>query len=155
MSVRASWARWMLALAGAASLLALAGCGGGGSTRPAAYVAQGNAICAQELSVLHRYPEPATPAQALTYLPHAIGTLEHTSARLSALSLPTKARAQLGAALGAGSQLVGVLRGFLGKLRSSTIELATFAQVQTQSNALRAQMNAHLREAHLTSCVSG
>jgi hypothetical protein len=147
------------ASAAAAALLCacavLAACGGGSSAQERRYVAAGDAICARELAELNRVPEPTTPTQAITYLPRAIAFIKRESAQLAALSLPPSRRAPLDAALSAGSQLASALARFLQQLRAGTVELATFAQVQTQSTDLRAQMNRHFRAAGLVRCVSG
>jgi hypothetical protein len=135
---------------------AVAGCGGssGPSAQEKQFVAQANAICAQELAVLNKTPEPTSPTQAIGFLPKAIAIIQRQSARLQALSVPASKRAELQAALGSGRQLGRLLEGFLRKLRSGSFELATFTQVQTQSVTLREQINAHFRKAGLTSCVT-
>ena len=114
----------------------------------------GNAICAQELAVLSRTPEPTSPQQAIGYLPKAIAIIQRQSARLEALSVPASKRADLAAALGTGRQLGVILVRFLHQLRAGTYELATFSQVQSQSVTLREQINAHFRKAGLTRCVT-
>ena len=84
----------------------LAGCGGGGSSaQEKQFVAQANAICAQELAVLSRTPEPTTPAQAISYLPKAIAIIQRQSGRLEALPVPASKRRDLEAALSTGRQL--------------------------------------------------
>jgi hypothetical protein len=135
---------------------AVAGCGGssGPSAQEKQFVAQANAICAQELAVLKTTPEPTSPTQAITYLPKAIAIIQRQSARLSALSVPSSKRGELEGALARGRQLGTVLEGFLGKLRSGHFELSTFTQVQSESVTLREQINAHFRKAGLTSCVT-
>jgi hypothetical protein len=135
---------------------AVAGCGGssGPSAQEKQFVAQANAICAQELAVLNKTPEPTSPTQAIGYLPKALAIIQRQSARLQALSVPAAKRPELEAALGSGRQLGTLLEGFLRKLRSGSFELATFTQVQTQSVTLREQINAHFRKAGLTSCVT-
>jgi hypothetical protein len=136
---------------------AIVGCGGasGASAREKRFVAQANAICAQELAALNRTPEPASPTQAIGYLPKAIAIIRRQSARLAALSVPASKRAELDAALSGGQQLGAVLEGFLRKLHSGAVDLSTFAQVQSQSVALREQINAQFRKAGLTRCVTG
>ena len=136
--------------------IAVAGCGGssGPSSQEKQFVAQANAICAQELAVLNKTPEPTSPTQAVGFLPKAIAIIQRQSLRLEALSAPASKRAELQAALASGRQLGTLLAGFLGKLRSGSFELATFTQVQTQSVTLREQINAHFRKAGLTSCVT-
>ena len=135
---------------------AIAGCGGssGPSAQEKQFVAQANAICAQELAVLNKTPEPTSPTEAIGYLPKALATIQRQATRLQALSVPASKRAELQAALASGQQLGALLQGFLGKLRSGAFELATFTQVQTQSVTLREQINAHFRKAGLTSCVT-
>jgi hypothetical protein len=135
---------------------AIAGCGGssGPSAQEKQFVAQANAICAQELAVLKTTPEPTSPTQAIGYLPKALAIIQRQGARLQALSVPASKRAELQAALANGQQLGTLLAGFLRKLHSGSFELATFTQVQSQSVALREQINAHFRKAGLTSCVT-
>ena len=133
----------------------LAGCGGGGSSaQEKKFVAQANAICAQELAVLSRTPEPTTPAQAISYLPKAIAIIQRQSGRLEALSVPASKRRDLEAALSTGRQLGVILVRFLHQLRAGTYQLATFSQVQSQSVTLREQINVHFRKAGLTRCVT-
>ena len=134
---------------------ALAGCGGSGEdAKVKKFIAAGNAICAQELAVLSKTPEPTSPQAAIGYLPKAIAIIQRQSARLEALSVPASKRADLAAALGTGRQLGVILVRFLHQLRSGTYELATFSQVQSQSVTLREQINAHFRKAGLTRCVT-
>ena len=133
----------------------LAGCGGGGSSaQEKKFVAQANAICAQELAVLSRTPEPTTPAQAISYLPKAIAIIQRQSGRLEALPVPASKRRDLEAALSTGRQLGVILVRFLHQLRAGTYQLATFSQVQSQSVTLREQINVHFRKAGLTRCVT-
>ena len=134
----------------------LAGCGGssGPSAQEKQFVAQANAICAQELAVLSKTPEPTSPTQAIGYLPKALAIIQRQSARLQALSVPASKRGELQAALASGTQLGTLLEGFLRKLHSGSFDLATFTQVQTQSVTLREQINAHFRKAGLTSCIT-
>jgi hypothetical protein len=133
----------------------LAGCGGSSKARDqeAKYVAAGNAICAQELTILHQMREPTTPEQAISYLPHAIAIINRQSQRLTALNVPASKRNQLEAAVSSGRQLGALLVGFLRQLKAGKFELATFSQVQTHSNELRSQIDAHFRQAGLAKCV--
>lgn len=135
---------------------AVAGCGGssGPSAQEKQFVAQANAICAQELAVLSKTPEPTSPTEAIGYLPKAIAIIQRQSERLESLSAPASKRGELQAALASGRQLGTLLEGFLRKLHSGSFELATFTQVQTQSVTLREQINAHFRKAGLASCVT-
>lgn len=133
----------------------LYGCGGGGqSAQEKRFIAQGNAICAQELAILNRTPEPVTPTQAISYLPKAIAIIQRQSARMQALTAPPAKRAAVAAALSSGHQLAAVLEAFLHKLRTGSLELSTFAQVQSQSVSLREQINADFRRAGLKGCVT-
>jgi hypothetical protein len=139
----------------ALSCAAFAGCGGGGSdAKEKKFIAAANAICAQELAVLNKAPEPTTPAQAIDYLPKAIGIIQHQSARLAALEVPASKRADLTAAVSTGRQLGDVLTRFLHQLRAGSFDLTTFTQVQSQSVALREQINAHFRKAGLSRCIT-
>ncbi|HEV2982242.1 MAG TPA: hypothetical protein VGX51_12485 [Solirubrobacteraceae bacterium] len=134
----------------------VAGCGGssGPNAQEKQFVAQANAICAQELAVLNKTPEPTSPTQAIGYLPKALAIIQRQSTRLQALSVPASKRAELEAALASGRQLGVLLEGFLRKLHAGSFELATFTQVQTQSVTLREQINAHFRQAGLASCLT-
>jgi hypothetical protein len=140
-----------IGLLGAVCLL-LAGCGGSGSSTPK-YVAAGNAICSEQLAQLNKLPQPTTPEQAVAYLPQAVAIMQRETTRLAALELPASKRAQFQAALAGTRQLASVLRGVLRKLRSGVIEISAFAQVQAQSDALRADIDAHLRQAGLARCA--
>jgi hypothetical protein len=140
-----------IALLGAACLL-LAGCGGSGSSTPK-YVAAGNVICAEQLTQLNRLSQPTTPEQAVTYLPQALAIMQRETTRLTALELPASKRAQFQAALAGTRQLAAILHGVLHKLHSGLIEISAFAQVQAQSDALKAQIDAHLRQAGLARCA--
>jgi hypothetical protein len=141
----------------ALSCALLAGCGGAG-TGPSAqekqFVAAANAICAQELAVLNKTPEPTLPQQAIGYLPKAIAVIQRQSGRLEALNVPASKRADLASAVGSGRQLGVILTGFLHQLHTGKYELATFAQVQSQSITLREQINAHFSKAGLTRCLT-
>jgi hypothetical protein len=152
--VRAVRTRLRLPIALGVALGLLAGCGRGASAEEARFVAEANAICAQEVAILNRSREPTSPTQAIGYLPKAIAIIERESGRLAALAAPASKRGEVQAAIGAGRQLGAVLARFLRQLRTGSYELATFAQVQQQSTALRDQMNAHFRKAGLGRCVT-
>jgi hypothetical protein len=133
----------------------IAGCGGSGaSSAEKQFIASANAICAEELAVLARTPEPTLPTQAVGYLPKAIAIIQRQSGRLEALQVPASKRADLQGALGSARQLGVILTSFLHQLRAGSYNLATFSQVQQQSITLREQINAHFRKAGLTRCLT-
>ena len=72
---------------------------------------------------------------------------------LAALEPPARQRAQLDAGIERTRQLAALLRGFLHELRSGIVEISTFARVQTQSDALQADIDARFRQAGLTACA--
>jgi hypothetical protein len=137
---------------------ALCGCGGSGAgtrtaSRTPAYVAAGDAICAQELSQLDTLKRPGTPEQALGYLPRVLAIMHSETARLAALRPPAPARQQLDAALDGTRQLDRTLAAFLRELRSGMLQLATFGTVQSRSVALSEQLDRHFRLAGLSRCA--
>jgi hypothetical protein len=140
-----------IALLGAVCLL-VAGCGSSASSTPE-YVAAGNAICAEQLAQFNRLPLPATPEQAVSYLPQALAIMQRETGRLAALDLPASKRAQFQAGLASSRQLATLLHGVLHKLRSGVVEISAFAQVQAQSATLKADIDAHLRQAGLARCA--
>ncbi len=144
----------------AVAVLPLAGCGGSSSSSsrgpgssPPAYVAQGNAICTQELARLNALTRPTTPDQAVIYLPKALRIMERETARLTALNPPASEPRELSAGLASARQLTALLHRFLDTLRGGLVELRTFGQVQTQSATLRADLDAHFRRAGLERCA--
>jgi hypothetical protein len=141
----------VIALLGAVCLM-LAGCGGSASSTPR-YVAAGNAVCAEQLARLNGLSQPTTPEQAVSYLPQAVAIMQRETVRLAALDPPASKRAQLEAGLASARRLATLLDGVLHKLRSGVVELSAFAQVQAQSETLRADIGAHLRQAGLTRCA--
>jgi hypothetical protein len=143
--------------------LLLAGCGRASSSHPASspaasapptFVASANAICAQQLAQLDKLPQPTTPEGAVSYLPQALAIMHSETTRLTALQVPASDRAQLNAGLASAGQLADLLRSFLGKLKSGMLEVSTFGQVQTQSDALKADVDAHFRQAGLQWCAA-
>jgi hypothetical protein len=147
-----------IALLGAASVL-LGACGSSArpihsSASPAPkFVTAGDAICTRELAKLNRLPQPSTPGQAVSYLPQALRIMQRETSELAALERPAAQRAQLAASIERTSELAALLRGFLHELRSGIVEISTFARVQTQSDALRAEADASFRQAGLTACA--
>ena len=147
-----------IALLTAASLL-LAACGSSSpSTHGAAsphpeFVPAADAICARELAKINGLPRPTTPQQAVSYLPQALRIMQRETGELAALEPPASQRAQLDASIERTRQLAALLRGFLHELRSGVVEISTFAQVQSQSGALQADINARFRQAGLTACA--
>lgn len=141
--------RAITALALPAALLA--GCGGSASPPPA-YIAAGNAICARQVAAVNRVPEPSTPEGALTYLPRVLPIMRREYTQLAALEMPAPARAHLHAALASARQLSTLLDGFLTQLRHGIVELASFAQVSSQSKALGAELAAQFHRAGLSAC---
>jgi hypothetical protein len=149
--------RWIATLAiGCTALCAcplLAGCGAGSSSAHApAYVARGDQICATQLAALARLPRPTTPDQAVSYLPHVLATLRAESTQLRALDPAAASEGELRAALTETGRLAKLLPGFLAHLRTGIVELTAFGALQTQSGALRTQIDAHFRRAGLTRC---
>jgi hypothetical protein len=148
----------LLASAAPAAALALAcaplaGCGGSGSGQPQ-YVAAADAICSTQLAQLNRLPQPTTPTEAVSYLPEAITIMRRETAELATVRPDAAHRAQLADALAGARALAATLARLLHQLRSGTIlELSSFVQVQSQSEALRAQIDAHFRRADLARCV--
>jgi hypothetical protein len=135
--------------------LSIAGCGSGGpSAQEKQFVAKANAICRQEMAALSKTPEPTTIAAALGFLPKAIALIERQSTRLEALPAPASKRGELQAALGGGRRLGALLTRFLHQLHSGSFEVTSFASVQSQSVALREQINTHFRKAGLKSCLA-
>jgi hypothetical protein len=133
---------------------ALAGCGGGsGRGASSAYASAAESICRQERVRLEAMPQPRTPAQAIGYLPHAIGIIGDEAGRLSALRPPPQQSGAVHDALTAAQRLNGVLSRFLARLRAGSVELSTFAQVQTQGTALRDEIDASFRRAGLAACA--
>jgi hypothetical protein len=140
-----------LALLSSAAVL-LAGCAGSAAL-PAAYVAAADTICTTQLAQLDRLPQPVTLDEAGTYIPQAIAILGREKSRLAALDPPARARAQLAAAVAGEGQLAGMLRHVSEELRSGLVEVGTLSRVQAEGRTLRANINAHLREAGLARCV--
>jgi hypothetical protein len=148
------------ALFGAACLL-LAGCGASTSSHPAsapqaappAYVATGDAICAKQLTALNKLTQPSTPEGALSYLPKALTIMQRETGQLAVLDPSASRRAAFAAALASAHQLETVLRRFLRQMQAGVVEISTFSKVQSQSEALRADINAHFRQAGLTRCA--
>ena len=90
----------------------------------------------------------------MSYLPHAIAMIQRETGALAALDPGPAKRAELAAAIASSHQLAALLTSFLHQLRTQIVEFTTFAQVQAQSSALRAQIDAHFRQAGLTRCAS-
>jgi hypothetical protein len=137
--------------------LLLAGCGGSSSppaaSAPPAYVASANAICSAQLAKLNRLPQPTTPEGATTYLPKALAIMQSEQTQLTSLQVPVDERAQLKAGLASEGELWNVLRGLLHKLRSGVVEINSFGEVQARSDALKADVDAHFRQAGLARCA--
>lgn len=141
-----------------AGVTLLCGCGGSSSSSASAqmarYVAAGNAICVKELTELSKAPEPTTPAQAVEYLPRDIAIIRRESDRLAALEPPAAKRPELDAVVARGRRLGTLLDGFLHKLKTEAIELTTLAEVQSQSDTLRSQINHDFQQAGLSRCAT-
>ena len=148
--------RRLLTLLVAGSAL-LAGCGAGshsGSTAATApYVAQANRVCAAQLAQLNKLKRPTSPEQAIAYLPHVIAIMHSETTKLATLDPQGAPQSELAAALKTDGKLSALLSRFLHQLKTGIVELTTFSQVQTESNALRQQLDAHFRRAGLSSCV--
>jgi|GEM_PF-2552659 len=147
---------------GAACLL-LAGCGGssGSTAAPSkassvssspTYVAAADAICSRQLALLNQLPRPTTPEGALTYLPQALPIMHREVTALETLKAPASEQAQFTAGLATARKLSTLLGDLLHKLHSGIVELSALTGLQTQSEALRADLDAHFRSAGLTQC---
>jgi hypothetical protein len=137
--------------------LLLAGCGGS-SPSPAtsaspAYLASANAICSIQLAELNKLPQPTTPEGATSYLPKALAIMQSLQTQLTALQVPADKQAQLKAGLAAEGELSGVLRGLLHKLRSGIVEIGSFGAAEARSEALKADIDGHFRQAGLQRCA--
>jgi hypothetical protein len=141
----------VLALLSSAAIL-LAGCAGSAAPPPA-YVAAADAICTAQLAQLDRLPEPATPEQAVTYIPQAIAILEREKSGLAALEPPGRVREQFAAGLAGQGQLAAMLRHVSEELRSGLVEVGTLSRAQAEGQTLRADINAHFRQAGLVRCA--
>jgi RecG-like helicase len=130
----------------------LAGCGSATSQTPA-YVAEGNAICTEQIAQLHRLVQPTTLEQTVTYLPRALAIIQRETSALATLTPTPAERTEFAAALASSRQLATLLRTFLHQLHSGMVQFATFSQVETQSSALREALDAHFRHAGLTQCA--
>jgi len=130
----------------------LASCGSSGS-QPPAFVAQGNAICAEQLAQLHRLAQPTTLEQTVVYLPRALAILQRETSALQTLTPTPSKRTEFAAALASSHQLATVLASFLHQLHSGIVQFATFSQVENQSTALRDTVDTHFRNAGLTQCA--
>jgi hypothetical protein len=140
----------VLALLSSAAIL-LAGCAGSAAPPPA-YVAAADVICTAQLAQLDRLPEPATPEQAVTYIPEAIAILEREQSRLAALEPPGRVRGQFAAGLAGQGQLAAMLH-VSEELRSGLVEVGTLSRAQAEGQTLRADINAHFRQAGLARCA--
>ena len=84
----------------------------------------------------------------------AVGVLRRETDQLATLDSVGPKRAEFAAALASTRRLADVLGSFLHQLRSGVVELVAYTQVQTDSRALTAEINAHFRQAGLTRCVA-
>src|ERR1700693_955825 len=132
---------------------ACGGCGSSASARPA-YVAAANAICTVQLAQLNKLSQPTTAGQAIVYISRAIAIMRRETDQLATLDSVGPKRAEFAAALASTRRLADVLGSFLHQLRSGVVELVAYTQVQTDSRALTAEINAHFRQAGLTRCVA-
>lgn len=139
------------------SCLLLAGCGGSSTSPhasgPPSYLASANAICSVQLAKLDRLPQPTTPEGATSYLPKALAIMQSEQTQLTALQLPANREAQLKAGLASEGELASVLSGLLHKLRSGIVAISSLGQIQARSDTLKADVDAHLRQAGLERCV--
>jgi hypothetical protein len=137
--------------------LLLAGCGSSGSSpaasAPPAYLASANEICSEQLAKLNKLPQPTTPEGATSYLPKALAIMQSEHRQLTALRVPADKQAQLNAGLASAGELSNVLRGLLHKLSSGIVEIGSFGQVQARSQALKADIDTHFRQAGLQRCA--
>jgi hypothetical protein len=131
----------------------LSACGSSSESSSSAYVARGEAICAHARAELARYPRPTTPEQAIAYIPHALTIIYMQGAQLSALDPAPSKRSQLDAAIATDRHISAVLSHFLSTLKTGIVELTSFVQVQTQTNALHEQLDRQYRAAGLPTCA--
>jgi hypothetical protein len=158
----------VIALLGVACL-PFAGCGGSAPSSPAGsasssspvvsasesarYMAAANAVCTKQLAQLNRLAQPTTPEQAVAYLPQALVIMHREMSGLAALEPPPSERAQVAAGEASVMRLAALLQRFLHELKGGLVELSTFGQVQTQTGALTAAVDAHFRQAGLVRCA--
>jgi hypothetical protein len=131
----------------------LAGCGGSTPQAPS-YATAGNAICTEQAAQLGVLRKPATVEQAVAYLPSALAIMRRETARLGALDASGSPHARLDAALASTRALTALLARLLHELRGGMVELGELAAVQTQTTALRAQVDARFRQAGLPRCAA-
>ncbi|HLL92868.1 MAG TPA: hypothetical protein VK252_08005 [Solirubrobacteraceae bacterium] len=132
--------------------LLAAGCGSSDSPPPA-YVAAGEAICGEQLTQLNRLTRPSTLGQTVAYLPRVLAIMQAETGRLAALDPPSHGKDQLDAALTDTRALAALLRRSLHQLRAGMVEFTALSTLQSQSNTLRAQIDAHFRQAGLARCA--
>lgn len=142
----------------AAGLL-LTGCGSSHPSSPdptspsPAFAAAADAVCSRQLAQLNTLTRPTTAEAAVSYLPHALSVMRAELRQLSALHPPASERVAFAGALAGEQRLTALLGRFLHELRSAIVELGSFARAQAQSDALRADIDAHFRQAGLAHCV--
>lgn len=117
------------------------------------YLTAGNAICEEQLTQLNRLKQPTTPAQTVSYLPRALAIMKREGAKLGALHTRDSGGSELAAALASARRLTALLTGFLDELHRGMVEFAALTTVQSQSMAMRAQIDSHFRQAGLPRCV--
>jgi hypothetical protein len=158
--------------AGGAGGTRSAGAGPGGSGGPAAqsqspsaadvsahapqapaWLARGNALCAAQARRLQGRAHPSTPEQTIAYLPAALSAMHDDVAGLEALGAGRPGHTKLAAAIASMRQLEGLLRHFLSELRDGMVGFTELGQIQRQSAALHAQLDARFRAAGLPSCA--
>jgi hypothetical protein len=142
----------VVALLGVLPLL-LPGCGGSAPSPPG-YVAAGDAICTVQLAQLNALPQPTTPEGAVSYLPRALAIIQRERRQLAALHPSAPTRAQFTAGLEGQGQLAALLSRVLHQLQTGLVEVGTFSRVETESDTLRADISAHLRQAGLARCAN-
>ncbi len=146
-------ARWTSIATLAVCCALLAGCGSSSPSAKPPYVAQANRICATGQAQLRRLSRPTTPEQAIDYLPAVLAIMHTESGQLKTLDPHPASAAELTAAVATMQRLATLLARFLHTLKTGIVELTSFAQVQTQGNVLRSQIDAHFRHAGLPACV--
>ncbi len=143
----------LLAACGSSSPSPSTGSSAGSQASATRYLAGANAVCARLLAKLDRLTQPTTAEQAVSYLPQALRIMQAENRQLATLDPPAGERPQLEAGLRSSQQLAALLRRFLHELQSGLVELNAFARVQSRSQALRADVDSHLRAAGLSSCT--
>lgn len=147
-------------LAALVSAVLLTGCAGTtkrahqpSARAAAAYLAEGNAICAAQTGPLYRIAHSSSPEQSIADLPSTLSALHAELASLRTLDAPRGAHAELTAAAQSTRELASLLAHLLHQLRDGTTELIELIAIQHEARALHAQLDTRFRRAGLTRCA--